>query len=103
MQHWYGTQAGDPREAAAAILRAVDAPQPPLRLVLGQDAAAGVRTKIVALRAATGGESRNVEVVREFIRACDGRSLEGLLGFFTDDCVYHNIPMAPVHGPAGVR
>jgi len=29
--------------------------------------------------------------------------MEKLLGFFTPDCVYHNIPMAPVHGPAGVR
>ena len=103
MRHWYGAQAGDPREAAAAILRVVDAPQPPLRLVLGADAVAGVRAKIESLRTAAGPESRNVEIVRDFIRACDGRSLERLLGFFTDDCVYHNIPMAPVHGPAGVR
>ena len=51
MQHWYGTHAGDPRRAAAAILRIVDEPQPPLRLVLGADALAGVRGKIEALRA----------------------------------------------------
>lgn len=51
MQHWYGSHAGDPRKAAAAILRIVDEPEPPLRLVLGPDALGGVRAKIEALRA----------------------------------------------------
>jgi NAD(P)-dependent dehydrogenase (short-subunit alcohol dehydrogenase family) len=50
MQHWYGSHAGDPRRAADAILRMVDEPQPPLRLVLGADALAGVRAKIENLR-----------------------------------------------------
>jgi NAD(P)-dependent dehydrogenase (short-subunit alcohol dehydrogenase family) len=50
MQYWYGSHAGDPRRAAAAILRIVDEPQPPLRIVLGPDALAGVRMKIDALR-----------------------------------------------------
>jgi NAD(P)-dependent dehydrogenase (short-subunit alcohol dehydrogenase family) len=50
MQHWYGAHAGDPARAAEAILRIVDEPQPPLRLVLGADALAGVRTKIESLR-----------------------------------------------------
>ena len=36
---------GDPKKAAAALLRIVDAPAPPLRLVLGPDAAAAVRHK----------------------------------------------------------
>ena len=35
MQHWYGAHGGDPKRAAAAILRVVDEPEPPLRLVLG--------------------------------------------------------------------
>jgi NAD(P)-dependent dehydrogenase (short-subunit alcohol dehydrogenase family) len=51
MLQWYGAQAGDPKRAAAAILRIVDEPQPPLRLVLGADALAGVRAKIDSLRA----------------------------------------------------
>jgi NAD(P)-dependent dehydrogenase (short-subunit alcohol dehydrogenase family) len=50
MQHWYGSHAGDPRRAAAAILRIVDEREPPLRLVLGADALGGVRAKIEALR-----------------------------------------------------
>lgn len=33
-----GAQPGDPAKAAAAILQAVDAPEPPLRLALGNDA-----------------------------------------------------------------
>jgi NAD(P)-dependent dehydrogenase (short-subunit alcohol dehydrogenase family) len=33
-----GTQPGDPAKAAAAILQAVDSPDPPLRLALGNDA-----------------------------------------------------------------
>lgn len=33
-----GKQAGDPARAAAAIIQAVDSPQPPLHLVLGSDA-----------------------------------------------------------------
>lgn len=50
MQHWYGAHAGDPRRAAAAILRIVDEPDPPLRLVLGADSLGGVRAKIESLR-----------------------------------------------------
>lgn len=38
-------------------------------------------------------------VVMDFIRACDGRDVAGLARFFTPDCIYHNIPMEPVHGP----
>lgn len=33
-----GTQPGDPAKAAAAILQAIDSPDPPLRLALGNDA-----------------------------------------------------------------
>ncbi len=50
LQHWYGSHAGDPRRAAEAILRIVDEPEPPLRLVLGADALAGIRVKIESLR-----------------------------------------------------
>ncbi|MBF9066880.1 oxidoreductase [Streptacidiphilus fuscans] len=37
-----GQEAGDPAKAAAAILTALDAPEPPLRLLLGNDAADAV-------------------------------------------------------------
>jgi NAD(P)-dependent dehydrogenase (short-subunit alcohol dehydrogenase family) len=38
-----GEQPGDPAKAAAAILAALDADRPPLRLVLGADAIAAIR------------------------------------------------------------
>ena len=46
-----GTQPGDPRKAAAAILAALDAPDPPLRLALGADAVDAIRAKHERLRA----------------------------------------------------
>ena len=46
-----GTQPGDPRKAVAAILAALDASDPPLRLVLGADAVDAIRAKHERLRA----------------------------------------------------
>ncbi len=46
-----GTQPGDPAKAARAILAALEAPSPPLRLVLGNDAVDGVRGRLDALGA----------------------------------------------------
>jgi NAD(P)-dependent dehydrogenase (short-subunit alcohol dehydrogenase family) len=46
-----GTQPGDPRKAADAILAALDAPQAPLRLALGADAVDAIRGKHERLRA----------------------------------------------------
>jgi NAD(P)-dependent dehydrogenase (short-subunit alcohol dehydrogenase family) len=46
-----GTQPGDPRKAAAAILTALDSPDPPLRLALGADAVDAIRAKHERLRA----------------------------------------------------
>ena len=40
-----GRQPGDPAKAAAAIITALDADEPPLRLVLGADAVDGIRSK----------------------------------------------------------
>jgi NAD(P)-dependent dehydrogenase (short-subunit alcohol dehydrogenase family) len=44
-----GLQPGDPGKAAQAILAALDAERPPLRLVLGQDAIGNVRTRLSRL------------------------------------------------------
>jgi NAD(P)-dependent dehydrogenase (short-subunit alcohol dehydrogenase family) len=46
-----GTQPGDPRKAAAAIITALDAEEPPLRLALGADAVDAIRAKHERLRA----------------------------------------------------
>lgn len=46
-----GTQPGDPAKAAQAILTALDAPDPPLRLVLGGDAIDNIRDRLESLTA----------------------------------------------------
>lgn len=46
-----GHQAGDPRKAAQAILLAVEAEQPPLRMLLGPDALQAAGEKLGALQA----------------------------------------------------
>jgi NAD(P)-dependent dehydrogenase (short-subunit alcohol dehydrogenase family) len=46
-----GTQPGDPAKAAAAIVRALDEPDAPLRLALGDDAVDAIRAKHERLRA----------------------------------------------------
>ena len=45
-----GTQRGDPHKAAKAILTALDASDPPLRLALGADAVDALRAKHDRLR-----------------------------------------------------
>ena len=41
-----GAQPGDPARAADAIIAAVEAPEPPLRLILGEDALEWIRNKL---------------------------------------------------------
>ncbi len=38
------------------------------------------------------------QVVRDFCDAVARRDVEELVGFFSEDAVYHNIPVAPVTG-----
>jgi NAD(P)-dependent dehydrogenase (short-subunit alcohol dehydrogenase family) len=45
-----GNQPGDPVRAAQAIIKAVESPEPPLRLLLGKIALQGARAKLESLR-----------------------------------------------------
>lgn len=45
-EHYRGTEPGDPDKAARAIIEALDAAEPPARLVLGNDALQIVRSKL---------------------------------------------------------
>lgn len=45
----------------------------------------------------------NEKVVRDFCAAWSRKDADELLGYFTDDAVYHNIPMPPVVGKAAIR
>jgi limonene-1,2-epoxide hydrolase len=44
-----------------------------------------------------------LEVVRAFCDAWSEFDLETIMGFFSDDAVYHNIPIDPVAGSDAIR
>ena len=44
-----------------------------------------------------------VEVVRRFCASWADGDLDAIVGAFTDDAVYHNIPIDPVTGPEAIR
>jgi limonene-1,2-epoxide hydrolase len=43
------------------------------------------------------------KVVTEFCNAFPRKNVEELLAFFSDDAVYHNIPMEPARGKAAIK
>jgi limonene-1,2-epoxide hydrolase len=45
----------------------------------------------------------NEQLVRDFCKAFSRRDIDELLRYFTDDAVYHNIPMAPATGKDEIR
>jgi len=47
--------------------------------------------------------SERTATVRRFVESFRTRDLDRILGFFTDDCVYHNIPMDAVKGPEAIK
>jgi limonene-1,2-epoxide hydrolase len=47
--------------------------------------------------------SRAEDVVRDFCQAFSRCKVEELVGFFSDDAVYHNIPIDPVKGKAAIE
>lgn len=47
--------------------------------------------------------SDSADIVRVFCEAFSRRDTDEILGFFTDDAVYHNMPMPPVSGKDGIR
>jgi len=47
--------------------------------------------------------SANLETVRRFCDAFSRRNPDEIIDFFTDDAVYHNMPMPPVQGKAGIK
>ncbi len=43
------------------------------------------------------------KIVTEFCNAWPRKNIDELLGFFTDDAVYHNIPLEPARGKDAIR
>ncbi|BBY01076.1 limonene-1,2-epoxide hydrolase family protein [Mycobacterium seoulense] len=42
-------------------------------------------------------------LVRDFLGSWQGRSLDTICSAFADDAVYHNVPVEPIEGIAGIR
>ena len=47
--------------------------------------------------------SENQKTVLEFVEAWNALDLDAILGSFTDDAVYHNMPMEPAKGIEAIR
>lgn len=47
--------------------------------------------------------SQSEKVVRDFCAAWVRKDIDELLGFFTPDAVYHNMPVEPLKGVAAIR
>ena len=48
-------------------------------------------------------ESDNIDLVRRFCAAWAAVDIPEILAFFTDDAVYHNMPMQPVQGKDAIK
>jgi len=47
--------------------------------------------------------TESTDVVREFCAAWSKLDIDQIVGYFTDDAVYHNIPVDPVAGRVAIR
>jgi limonene-1,2-epoxide hydrolase len=47
--------------------------------------------------------AENEKVVTDFCKAWSRMNIDEILGFMTDDAVYHNIPMPPAKGKTAIR
>lgn len=45
----------------------------------------------------------NIAIVKDFIAAWEAQDINRVMSFFTEDAVYHNIPMPVVNGLADIR
>jgi limonene-1,2-epoxide hydrolase len=45
----------------------------------------------------------NEQIVRNFLAAWPAKNIDELMSYFTDDAVYHNIPVPPVKGKKDIR
>jgi len=48
-------------------------------------------------------ESDNVELIRRFCAAWSNVDIAQILNFFTDDAVYHNMPIQPIQGKDAIK
>ena len=48
-------------------------------------------------------EADNIDLVRRFCAAWAAPDIAAIAGFFTDDAVYHNMPIQPVQGKDAIK
>lgn len=48
-------------------------------------------------------EAENIDLVRRFCAAWANIDIPAILDFFTDDAVYHNMPIQPIQGKDAIR
>ncbi|MGZ5397840.1 MAG: nuclear transport factor 2 family protein, partial [Mycobacterium sp.] len=51
----------------------------------------------------TAAKQASEKLVRDFLGSWEGRDLDTICGAFADDAVYHNVPVKPIEGIAGIR
>ena len=48
-------------------------------------------------------EAENIDLVRRFCAAWKDLNVPAILAFFTEDAVYHNMPVQPIHGKDAIK
>ena len=43
------------------------------------------------------------DIALGFFQAWNNRSLNGIIEFFSEDCIYHNMPMEPINGRSEIE
>jgi len=52
---------------------------------------------------ATDTQESSEQLIRAFLGSWTGANIETICSFFAADAVYHNVPVKPIHGIAGIR
>lgn len=50
-----------------------------------------------------GGNAANEQIVHDFIASWATNDVDKVLSYVTEDCFYHNVPLAPIQGKAKMR
>jgi len=48
-------------------------------------------------------ESDNIDLIRRFCASWEQGDVAAIVAFFTDDAVYHNMPIQPIHGRDAIK
>jgi limonene-1,2-epoxide hydrolase len=51
----------------------------------------------------TDSKEASEKLVRDFLGSWQGRNLDTICGAFAENAVYHNVPVKPIEGMAGIR